>query len=330
MNETDQCKRVAAWLADRSSLLLLAHERPDGDAYGSLFGLLLALQAAGKDCAAYLGGALARRYRTVLPHADSVFVATRAPRSSFDGVVCLDVTAWSRVEAPPGCDPKKLGASVCVIDHHPDNTRFGDVSWVDPGKAAAAQMVSEALREMGAQVPPSAATCLLVGLVMDTGGFRFANTDAAVLRESARLIDAGADYAGVMDGLFMREPYNRRLLEAKLMQGARFACGRRLIYVVLDPAMLRELSVPADDTEGLIDAMKTVDGVDITCLIYVEDDGVRFSFRSRTPACPVSEMARALGGGGHVLAAGASVPGLTVPDAERRLLELARGMLADG
>lgn len=319
-------RRVIDWLEERDNLLLLAHQRPDGDAYGSLFGLLIALRDAGKNCWAYLKKRLPRRYENILPVVPGVYVGT-SPALPVGATVCLDVTQWDRVDAPAGIDRRVMSADVCVIDHHPDNSRFGDVIWVDPGKAATAQMIACLLRDWGIALSAEAATCLLAGMIMDTGGFRFPNTDASVLQDAAFLVDAGARYSRVMHSLFMREPYARRLLEAKLLERARFAHDGRLIYAVLTRDVMRELKLPPEDTEGLIDPLRGIEGVDIACLIQVETDHIRFSFRSHKESLPVNEIAHELGGGGHVMAAGAQVPGLTVAEAEEKLLLLTRRAL---
>ena len=319
--------RVRRWLEGRTSLLLVAHERPDGDAYGSLFGLHLALRAMHKRSFVYLGSPLPERYARILPLGDGVVVGTADGLPEFEGIVCLDVTSWQRTEhpwpasSPPGAPP------VCLIDHHPDSGDFAGLSWQDPTRAATAQMLTMLLRDWACAVPPAAATALLVGLVMDTGGFRFPNTNADVLRDAAFLIECGADLARTMHALFMCESYAKRVLEATLLQTACFAGDGRLIFATLTDATLREHGLTDADTEGLIDTLKAVDGVCMACLLRVEQSRVRFSLRAHNEEYRVDGIARELGGGGHRLAAGATVAGITGPQAQKLLIELAEGMI---
>jgi phosphoesterase RecJ-like protein len=156
---------------------------------------------------------------------------------------------------------------------------------------------------------------------MDTGAFQFPNTTPAVLRCAARLTAGGADFATVMDRLFYHEPLGRRRLAARLLEQLRFACSGRLAYACLLPAWLEELGVEPADTEGLIDSLRVLDGVDMVCLLQPEADGVRLSLRARRRAWPADRVAHALGGGGHPLAAGARLRGATLAEAEARLLQ---------
>lgn len=332
MSDMPVVNNVIRWLECRSDLLLLAHERPDGDALGSLIGLHLALQSVGKNCTSYLREPLPRRYARLLPLPEGLHSGSLPShwQESFDGVVCLDGTGWDRLDLPLGLEPQKVGIPACVIDHHPDNQRFGDLSWVEPTSAATAQMLIELLRSWGVGVDSQVASCLLCGLITDTGGFRFANVTAAVLRDAAGLIDSGADCHALMKGLFMREPYGRRLLEAKIVEQACFAHSGRLVFSVLTDAMMAETGVEPADTEGLIDVLKSVDGVEIACLLQPGPDHVRLSLRSMNPAQPVDDIAHAFGGGGHRLAAGARVAGGTLAQVEARLLELTQRVLDHG
>jgi phosphoesterase RecJ-like protein len=215
-----------------------------------------------------------------------------------------------------------------VIDHHPPgNGCSADTAWVQPDMAATAQMLAVMLREWHGAIPGAAATALLVGILMDTGGFRFSNTDAAALRQAAALINDGADYAAAVNALFFNEPLACRRLAARVLEAAEFAHDRRLAYAVVTPEMLQELEVAPGDTEGLIDTLRCIEGVEIACLIQPEPDQVRLSLRSQNPELPVNGIAAELGGGGHALAAGARLPNTTAEQASRRLLAMAGKLL---
>ncbi len=307
MHHSGSIDAARRFLEQPGPLLLLSHQRPDGDAIGSLVGLLLALRAAGRECCGYLKGPLARRYSRMLPESPGLFVGAPPPLPPGLRVVALDATSWERVEKPPNWQAPRDEVDVLDVDHHPDNTAFGDAVWIDPGKAATAALLVELVPALGAPLPPAAAAWFLVGLVMDTGGFRFANTDAAALRTAAELVDRGADYAGVMDSLFFREPFERRRLEAELLANARFACGGRVVYAVLDPARLREADLNQADLEGVIDVLRGFDGPLVTALFQPQPEFVKVSLRSRSPRIRVDGVAHVLGGGGHHAAAGAEV-----------------------
>ncbi len=319
---------VAGWLRDHRNLLLLSHERPDGDAYGCLLGAAITLQTAGWNCQAYSGGKLPERYRRVLPDGGAGIAAALPPGFRPDGILCLDCTGFDRLDAPQGMKPADGSLPVCCVDHHGDNPGFGQVNWIDPGMGAAAQMVSQLLRlGLGLPISPPAATAMLAGILLDTGAFQFTNTSPAVLREAALLQEAGADYQALINGLYFEYAYGLQLLKAEIFRRARQAHGRRLLYATLDDALLAACGVDRRETEGVIDVLRQVAGVDICAILQQQDGDVRVSLRGRSAAFPVSTIAAKLGGGGHLLAAGATLKGASLAHAEARLLELTAELL---
>ncbi|NOY79694.1 MAG: hypothetical protein GXP31_01685 [Kiritimatiellaeota bacterium] len=329
MQYTGSIAEARRFLERPGPLLLLSHQRPDGDAIGSVVGLLLALRAAGRESIGYLKGPLARRYSRLLPETPGLFVGAPPPLPPGLSVVALDTTSWERVEKPPNWQTARDVVNVLDVDHHPDNTAFGNAVWVDSGKAATAAMLAELLPALGVQFLSEAATWFLVGLVMDTGGFRFANTDAAALRTAAELVDRGADCAAIMDGLFFREPFERRRLESDLLASARFACDGRVVYAVLDPARLRKAGLNQADIEGVIDVLRGFDGPLVAALFQAQPEFVKVSLRSRSPQIRVDRVAHALGGGGHRAAAGAEVRDLDLPAAQAKTIELLERILSE-
>lgn len=327
-DDAGHAKTVARWLrARRRLLLLLTHVRPDGDAFGSLIGLLRLLQQDSRwECAAYLSNGLPARYRTFFGD-DSGLRTHGIQPDAFDGAVCLDTTTWQRVDLPVSMTQPNALLPVCNIDHHMDNSRYGDVCWISQS-AATAQMLPRLAEELDLAMTAAAATPLLTGLLTDCGGFRYANTDAAALRDAAALIDAGADYGAITDRLFLAETYERLRLKSELLENATFEFGRQLAYAVLSPAMLQAYGVEPADTENVIDILRIIDGVQIACLLQPEDDGVRLSLRSRSHACAAGDIARALGGGGHPLAAGVWLAGTSVDDAVEKLLNEVKKVLS--
>ncbi|MBT3376789.1 MAG: bifunctional oligoribonuclease/PAP phosphatase NrnA [Lentisphaerae bacterium] len=321
---------VLAWLRAHPRVLLTAHERPDGDAFGTLFGLQAALAGLGREAAVYIRGSVPRKYERLLPSNAKVWQGPGQDDDSFDGVVCLDVTEEARVDLPDDTRLEQISDSICVVDHHPDNQRFGAVNWIGPDMAATAQMVAMMWRTSGQPICPPAATALLTGLVADTGGFRFQNTTPDALKTAAWLVESGADYRGIMDALFMSEPRARRVLEARLLEHAVFCFNDSLVYSVLTDELLDEIGVDKEDTEGLIDTLKVIEGVDVACLLQPGDGRVRVSMRSRRGEFPVNELAHVLGGGGHPLAAGAWIENATLSEAVETLLTTTQRMFYDG
>ena len=322
----DVTRDFAAWIRHRKHPLICTHIRPDGDAYGSLYGFVLALFEAGFECTGYMSTPLPGRYEGLLNHPPNLLINARPP-ADCDSVIYLDTASPERADAPHGFAPGKCDLPVANLDHHPDNAGYGDINLIDPESAATAAMLIDILQELGVSLSPETATCLLTGLVMDCGGFRFRNTDPQALRIAARLIEAGGNLHRVMDHMFFQEPLGVLRLKADLLQHAQFACEQRLIYAVMDAERRTTFGVAANETEGVIDILRSVRGTLITCLLQPQGNDVRLSLRGRDPDYPVDEIARTLGGGGHALAAGAELEDTSVAEAKQQLIELVRKVL---
>ncbi len=326
-DDSGSVKDVVRWLHARKRLLLVTHVRPDGDAFGSLLGLLRLLNQAGKwDCTAYLTDGLPERYRTLLG-APSGLRENDIQPDAFDGLVCLDTATWERADLPVSMSRTSPLVPVCNIDHHVDNSRYGEKNWI-ADCAATAQMILSLANQLGVPVEAPVATPLLSAILTDCGGFRYGNTNAAVLRDAASLIDAGAEYSKIVDRLFLCEPYGRLKLKSELLENAHFAFDRQFAYAVLFPAMLKKHGVEPADTENVVDVLRIIEGVQAACLIQPEEDGVRLSLRARSDEFAVGQIARALGGGGHAMAAGVRLGGVSVEDAIKQLLNQAKDVFS--
>ncbi len=324
---------VNAWCRSRNRLLLLAHERPDGDALGAQLGLHLILSDSGHDCVSYLSQPYPSRYEPLFGRvADKVdFHFERLPCAitDFDGILVLDTSNAKRTDTPDSIPVSQLTGCACIIDHHYDNERFGAVNWVDSDYAATAQMIAEFAKSARLTVSPDAATALLAGIMTDCGGFRFRNTTASVFRTAADLTDCGAVPGALADALFFNEPYAKMLLKSRVLESARFDFDGRFVYAMTTPELLDELGLCPADTEDVIDVIRAVSGVEIACLMQQTPDGdTRLSFRSRSENFDVSELAHELGGGGHRLAAGARIEHTPVEDAASKVVKLVSGFFA--
>ena len=309
---TSAIERVAAEIRGRDRFLLTAHEGPDGDALGSLLGMHRLLTQLGKDSVMFLAAKefpLPIEYR-FLPleevfHEPPADMADRA-------IVFLDC---GNIDRMPVDFLSEDGHFTINIDHHHDNTLFGDVNLVEIDASCTAEIVYELAILLGAEITPDIAAALYVGLVTDTGRFQYRTTSPAALRLAARLVEAGADVHKVFELVFETLPLGKMQLLGRVLEHMQSYEGGRLLvsYVTRDDLAL----VEGDEatTEGLIDNLRAVDGVQVAALIREQvphPDGTitpnRVSLRSRG-SIDVSQIARKSQGGGHKQAAGFSHPG---------------------
>src|SRR3990172_7239438 len=181
MNAVDpEIERGRALLEGARQVAVVSHERPDGDAAGSMLGLVLALRRRGQRAVPVLAGGLPLRYGFLPGAAD---VATAIPAES-DLLVAVDCAELSRTGISVEALRRPAGIN---IDHHPTNTRFAHVNLVDPSAAATAQILYSLSPALGLPVDREIATNYLAGLVSDTIGFRTPNVTPGVLRLAAEL-----------------------------------------------------------------------------------------------------------------------------------------------
>lgn len=299
---------LLAWWRAQAQVLIITHQRPDGDAVGALAGAYGLAQDLGLRAHAYVAEGVPARYQAFTP--PGLWVGTAPALAECTAILCLDCARADRLALPANRPLASFGLPSANVDHHFDNPRYGSQVLVDIARAATCELLACLAQQQGIAISPATATALLIGVLTDTGGFRFNNTGPDTLRTAAWLIERGADYPLVMRHLYFSIPLAVRQLEAHLTTNLQFGCGGRFAWFTVDPALLARFGVDERDTEDLVDIARCVAGVEVACRLQQVAEGVRFSWRSINPARPVLPVAQQLGGGGHLLAAGALVPGI--------------------
>jgi phosphoesterase RecJ-like protein len=308
MPTTSDMREVADALRSHDRFLVTSHENPDGDALGSLLAMHLALGQLGKDSCMYLAGAgpLPAEYRFLalgelvrdLPvdHAERVLVA-------------VDCAQESRLG--PGWEQLLAAAPLTVdIDHHHDNTRFGDVNLVIPEASSTGELLADLFRELGLELTPELAEPLYTALVTDTGRFQYTNTTPKALRLAADLVEAGADAHKVFQVVYESVEFAKLKLLARALERAEVHEGGRVVVSYLLRTDFAEVGAEEPYSEGIIDYLRAVDGAELAALIREPPTAPgptrKVSLRSSTDEVDVSAIARKSGGGGHRQAAGFS------------------------
>lgn len=304
---TSDLQRVADELRARDRFLLTAHEGPDGDALGSLLGMHKVLTQLGKDSVMFMAAKefpLPIEYR-FLP-LEEVFHEPPADMACRT-VVFLDC---GNIDRMPVEWLTSGGNDVINIDHHHDNTRFGDVNLVEIGASCTAEIVYDLARLLGAKITPEIASALYVGLITDTGKFMYENTNAHTHRVAADLIEAGVNVDETYRRLYEHVPLEKLRLVSRALEKIQSHCDGRLVVSYITMADYEETGAGEEMTEGLIDHLRSIDGTMVAAV--VRDLGNRgraarkVSLRSSAGEVDVSAVARLHGGGGHKRAAGFS------------------------
>lgn len=309
---------IAARLRAAGRIVLASHVRPDGDAIGSCVALGHSLGEMGKSVVILnqdpVPGNLA-----FLPGTELVRRPGEVPLDGAEIVVFLDTAARGRV----GDDVLAAVQDIPLlinIDHHVSNDGYGGMSHVDGVAPATGQIVYDLMRAGGFPLTEVARDNLFVAISTDTGSFQYPSTTAATYRVAADLIEAGADVGAISQRLYESYPLRRIELLRELLGVLRIEADGRLASWSLSRAVADQVGLQAGDTEGLIDIIRAIDSVVVAAFIEELEDGrVRVSMRSKSRAVDVSRICGTFGGGGHVLAAGARLPG-PLREAEERVV----------
>jgi phosphoesterase RecJ-like protein len=304
---TSDVEAVADAIRGHDRFLLATHENPDGDALGSILALRLALDELGKDSAMYLYG------DAPLPVEYSFMPLAELRRQLPDDWrqrVLLAVDCANETRLGPVADLLAGVPVVVNIDHHHDNTRFGQVNLIVPNASSTGEVLRDLFAALEISLTPDIAEALYIALVTDTGRFQYANTTPKALRLAAELVEAGADVHRIFRGVYETVQFAKLKLLARALERAQIYDGGRLVVSYLLRTDFTDIGAAEAYSEGIIDYLRAVEGADMAALIREppRSDGParRVSLRSSTDELDVSAIARKSGGGGHRQAAGFS------------------------
>ena len=288
------------------SVVVAGHINPDGDALGSVFALTAALRHLGIKAVPSWGSRDAAEppaplepALSFLPCAEDVRGPDDLPAAP-DVLVACDTAARSRLGTLAPL--VEQAGTVIVVDHHAVGDGFGDLRVVDPGASCTGVLVLGLIDALDVPLDATMADALYLALLTDTGRFAFAATTPADHLVAARLLTAGADHVGVTRAVY--ESASRGFLALVSRVTARALVTDELIASWVTREDLEQTGAGEEETDGLIDLLRKVAGVDVTCLLRETPQGTwRTSLRSRGQT-DVAAVAAELGGGGHRMAAG--------------------------
>ncbi len=306
-SSTDGFGAAAERLRAASSAAVVSHVRPDGDAIGSVLALGRTLELLGARVGYFNPDGCPNSFR-FMPGADRV-AADQPDPLEYELVISVDTAAADRM----GAIGRRLfdqAGSTMVIDHHVSNPGYADANLILPDHAATGQILFDLITSQRLPVDTIVNTALYVAIMTDTGGFRFQNTSAEVLQAAASLVAAGVDAGDVADHLYARTPMRQAQVIARCVDGLRSDLGGRIVSWGLSLDLKRQLGLVDDDSEGISEFLRSLDGVEAAVFFEELENGmVRVSARSRNPAIDVCAVCRQFNGGGHTLAAGARIAG---------------------
>jgi phosphoesterase RecJ-like protein len=296
-------RAAAAAATPREPIALACHVNPDGDALGSLVAVGLALRALGVPV---VGSHGTEPFRVQSALDDLPGLDLLVPPAQFPPAPRLLITFdTGNVERLGSLAPAVPAArDVLVVDHHASNTKYGTLHLLDVSAASTTAVVDELIRRLGVPVDHDIATALYVGLVTDTGSFKYAATTPDVHRFAARLLEAGVEHEALARRLFDTHRFGYLNLLGIVLTRAVLEPEADLVWAAVSQADLTAYGVQLEEVEGVIDVLRTAEEAEVAVVLKEDGDGtIKVSTRSKG-SVDVGAACVALGGGGHRFAAG--------------------------
>jgi phosphoesterase RecJ-like protein len=288
-----------AIIAQNYSFLISSHENPDGDSICSQLAFWKYLKNIGKNAKIYNKDKLPEKFTFI---SNSEIISDVAPNERFEVLAILDAsnsqrTAIENIE-------NKFADKIINIDHHRDNSNFGDVNCVDVNAAATSKILYDFFTENKIDCDKDIANYLFGGILTDTGGFQYNNDDGSLYLAAHDLIARGADNERLFKEFFSKHTVCALKLRAKVWETLKFYCDSKISTVVLPWALYKQYGTDESATEGMSNAVLNAQGVEVGIFVRYDENGTHFSLRS-AGKIDVGEIAATADiGGGHKFAAG--------------------------
>jgi len=320
MKYSQEFSKVAQFIKEKNNILLAVHEHPDGDALGSMIAMFSLLHKFRDKKVVMFSKDPVPPHLAFLPYSERI----TSQRSEFipDLFLGFDYGDFLRL----GVDYNSLGGSVIVtFDHHPPFRQRGDVLIIDTSASSTCEIVYNFIQETGYEISPRMATALLTGIFTDTGGFTHVNTSVRTLRAAGDLLRYGVSMQNLHRHTFSRKSPETLRVWGYVLKDILWDSDVGMTYVAISLDRFRELGSYLDDFEGIVNIINTPPDIRFSLLLIEHKHGVvKGSLRSEPfQGVDVSNIARALGGGGHKYAAGFERSGETLENVLKYVKEVA-------
>lgn len=304
-------------------IAVVGHMRPDGDCVASQFALAdIFMQVGAADVVCLNQNEIPRLYGDFTY--GRCFVDAEAFTDLSYDVITVDCADYKRTNLTfCGRFPEPLGC----VDHHQTNNSVAKINIIEPTASATAELIAGLALDAGLKILPENATQLYMGIVMDTRQFTTSNTRALTFEIASKLIECGADAADVARQLYQRESSAKLNLLAEYLSTLKYYENGKISIGELRKGVYERTGAKKEDSDGLVDYGRAVDGVEIALQLEELQNGVKGSLRAKNQSGRVNEIAAMFGGGGHLAAAGFTADGETIATFYEKILEILKAHL---
>lgn len=281
-------------------IVILTHENPDGDAIGSSLGMYIALRKMEKEPDIIIPE-LPRVYN-FLPEIENV--KKEGQKEPYDLAIALDCATIKMLN---GWANYFEDAKVKVtIDHHGTNTMYGDYNYVNPDAPACAQTLISIIQYFGVEIDKKIGTCLLTGIITDTGGFQYQSTTPETFEFAAELLQTGVNVSDIYKRVMNTMTKANFELRKRAIERMEFFKEGKIAFTYVTKEDIEEANAETGDFEGIVEEGRNIEGVEVSIFLRETQKGFKVSLRSNDYV-NVSDVCLLFGGGGHIHAAGCTI-----------------------
>ncbi len=294
------------------SIIILTHETPDGDAIGSSLALHLALKEYGKNS------------DVVLPEYSNTFeflpganeILKEGKKEQYDLAIAVDCADIKRLNG--FAKYFEEAKSKISIDHHSMNTMFGDINYVNPVAPACSQILITIIQYMNIEITKEIGTCILTGIITDTGGFKYPSLTAETFEFVAELLSKGINVSNIYRRVLEIKTKSNFELTKIVTDRLEFLENGKITFTYLTKEDFEKVNAKTGDHEGLVELGRAIEGVEVSIFLREDDTGFKVSLRSNDHV-NVADVCLMFGGGGHIRAAGCHIQG-TLEQAKHKIV----------
>lgn len=295
------------------SIVLLTHKSPDGDAVGSSLAFYIALKQFGKK-ADLIIEEMPRVYK-FLPCADEV-KKEKDIEGEYDLAIALDCATEQRIAGKEECfENAKVTIS---IDHHESNKMFAEHNFVNPAAPACAQILIGIFEYIGIEITKEIGTCILTGIITDTGGFKYSTISPETFEFTASLLSRGVDVSEIYKKVLQIKTKSHFKLSQIATSRLEFLEDEKITFTYITKEDELQVNAETGDHEGIVEIARDIEGVEVAILLRETDEGYKASLRSNGNV-NVSDVCMMFGGGGHPKAAGCTIS-YSLEDAKKKII----------
>lgn len=297
--KSEICEAIKQKISESDTIGIISHTHPDGDNLGSILGMYQALKINTDKKIEIVKVDDYPKIFNFLPNIE--MLKEVEVDKKYDLLFVLDCGDAQRVG-----DYEALieqAGFVINVDHHRTNTQFGDLNLVDIGACATAELIFELLKALEFKLDKKVATCLYTGISTDSGSFKYSNTTARTHQIAAELIGLDIDTESINVSIYQNQPYSKTLLLVESLSTLQMHHDNQLAIAYVTQEMLEKTESNMLDSEGIVEFMRDIQGVEVACFLKVYPTEIKASFRSKLQV-DVASFAEKNNGGGHVRAAG--------------------------